>query len=126
MLFRSKYASDSYADMNMLYKDRLLMPIDIRNAIDPCSKDKISEIKSEMKYIYDILEKFMEMDEEKKTLPITLDKIQLTGEQISRLEAQGFLKISDKKYYLPEIIRRALGFRYEKGARPRVLSLLVK
>ena len=68
----------------------------------------------------------MEMDEEKKTLPITLDKIQLTGEQISRLEAQGFLKISDKKYYLPEIIRRALGFRYEKGARPRVLSLLVK
>ncbi len=121
-----KYASDSYADMNMLYKDRLLMPADIRNAIDPCSKDKISEIKSEMKYIYDILEIFMEIEEEKKTLPITLNKIQLTGEQISRLEAQGFLKISDKKYYLPEIIRRALGFRYEKGARPRVLSLLVK
>ncbi len=79
-----------------------------------------------MKYIYDILKRFMKMDEEKKTLPMTLDKIQLTGEEISRLEAQGFLKISDKKYYLPEIIRRALGFRYEKGARPRVLSLLVK
>lgn len=121
-----KYASDSYGDMNMLYKDRLIMPIDIRNAIDPCSKDKISEIESEMKYIYDILKRFMKMDEEKKTLPMTLDKIQLTGEEISRLEAQGFLKISDKKYYLPEIIRRALGFRYEKGARPRVLSLLVK
>ena len=121
-----KYASASYADMNMLYKDRLIMPIDIRNAIDPCSKDKMGEIESEMKYIYDILKKFMEMDEDKKTLPMTLDKIQLTGEQISRLEAQGFLKISDKKYYLPEIIRRALGFRYEKGARPRVLSLLVK
>ena len=84
----------------------------------------MSEIKSEMKNIYEILEKFMKM--ETKTLPLTLDKIDLTGEQISRLEGQGFLKISEKKYYLPEIIRRALGFRYEKGARPRVLSLLVK
>ena len=29
-----------------------------------------------MKYIYDILKKFMEFDEEKKTLPMTLDKNQ--------------------------------------------------
>jgi hypothetical protein len=121
-----KYSSASYADANLLYKDRLIMPIDIRNAIAPCSKDKVDEIKSEMSYIYEILKKFMEMSEDKKTLPMTLDKIQLTGEQISRLEVQGLLKISDKKYYLPEIIRLALGFRYEKGARPKVLSLLVK
>ncbi len=50
-----------------------------------------------MKNIYEILQKFMDMDSEKKTLPMTLDKIELTGEQISRLEGQGFLKISDKK-----------------------------
>lgn len=121
-----KYSSATYAETNLLYKDRLIMPIDIRNAIAPCSKDKIDEIKSEMSYIYEILKKFMEMSEDRKTLPITLDKIQLTGEQISRLEVQGLLKISDKKYYLPEIIRLALGFRYEKGARPKVLSLLIK
>ena len=121
-----KYASASYADMKMIYNDRLIMPTDIRNAIAPCSGDKLGEIKSEMSYIYKILEKFLKMEEERKTLPMTLDKIQLTGEQISRLESQGLLKISDKKYYLPEIIRLALGFRYEKGARPKVLSLLVK
>lgn len=115
-----------YAGMNMVYPDRLIMPLEIRNAILPCSEDKLEEIKSEMKNIYEILQKFMDMDSEKKTLPMTLDKIELTGEQISRLEGQGFLKISDKKYYLPEIIRLALGFRYEKGARPKVLSLLVK
>ena len=40
------------------------------------------------------------------------------------LERQGFLKISDKKYYLSEIIRQ--GFRYKVGARPKVLSLLIK
>lgn len=121
-----KYATKPYASMNQIYRDRLIMPIDIRNAIPFCSEDKLDEIKSEMKNIYEILEKFKKMDGEKKTLPMTLDKIDLTGEQISRLESQGFLKISDKKYYLPEIIRLALGFRYEKGARPKVLSLLVK
>ena len=68
----------------------------------------------------------MHMDDDKKSLPLTLDKIDLTAEQISRLETQGLLKISDKKYYLPEIIRLALGFKYEQGARPKVLSLLVK
>lgn len=121
-----KYASASYSDIKMVYKDRLLMPVAVRNAIGPCSVDKLNEIESEMKHIYDILKKFMMMDENRKTLPLTLDRIQLTGEQISRLEEQGLLKISDKKYYLPEIIRLALGFIYEKGARPKVLSLLVK
>ena len=121
-----KYATSSYAELNMIYSDRLIMPNDIRNAITPCSKDKLDEIKSEMKHIYEILEKFINMNVDKKTLPMTLDMIDLTGEQISRLETQGLLKISDKKYYLPEIIRLALGFKYQKGARPKVLSLLVK
>ena len=64
------------------------------------------------------------MPEEDKRLPLLLDKLNLTGDEIAKLENQGFLVSSDKKYYLPEIIRTALGFRYEKGARPKVLSLL--
>lgn len=121
-----KYSTEYYKDTKLIYKDRLIMPLDIRNAINPCSEEKLSEIKSEMKNIYDILNKFLCMDENKKTLPLTLDKINLTGDEIAKLEAQGFLKISDKKYYLPEIIRLALGFKYDKGARPKVLSLLVQ
>lgn len=101
------------------------MPIDVRNAIRSCSEKKIQEIKTEMRNIYQILEKFMHMTGA-KTLPLTLDKIDLTADEIAKLETQGFLKISDKKYYLPEIIRLALGFTYEKGARPKVLSLLVQ
>ena len=72
-----------------------------------------------------LLEKFEKM-KGIKTLPLTLDKIELTGDEISKLEAQGYLKISDEKYYLPEIIRLPLGFTYERGARPKVLSLLVQ
>ena len=98
------------------------MPVEIRNAIGSCAADKYKEIKAEMRNIYEILEKF----EGVKTLPLTLDKIQLTGDEISKLEAQGYLKISDEKYYLPEIIRLPLGFTYERGARPKVLSLLVQ
>ena len=121
-----KYSTQDHNETKLIYHDRLIMPIDIKKAIEPCSEQKLQEIKSEMKNIYEILEKFLQMDIDKKTLPLTLDKIDLTGEQISRLEAQGFLRVSDKKYYLPEIIRLSLGFKYEKGARPKVLSLLVQ
>ena len=65
------------------------------------------------------------MPDEEKELPLTLDKLSLT-EEIARLENQGYFIMSDKKYYFPEIIRFALEFRYTKGARPKVLSLLSK
>lgn len=121
-----KYSTQSYRDTKLIYDDRLIMPVEIKNAIEPCSKDKLEEIEAEMKSIYLILVKFTKLETEKRQLPVTLDKIDLTGEEIARLEAQGYLKISDKKYYLPEIIRLALGYKYEKGARPKVLSLLVQ
>lgn len=120
-----RYSTEGRGEAKLIYKDRLIMPVEIRNAIGSCAADKYKEIKAEMRNIYEILEKFEKM-EGVKTLPLTLDKIQLTGDEISKLEAQGYLKISDEKYYLPEIIRLPLGFTYERGARPKVLSLLVQ
>lgn len=121
-----KFASDNLPNGKVTYPDRYLMPLEIRNAIPECSYGKFQEIKDEMKVIYQILKKLEDMDESNKQLPLTLDKIKLTGEEIERLIRQGYLITSDKKYYLPEIIRFALGFKYEKGARPKVLSLLAK
>ena len=120
------YATKGYNEMKIIYNDRLIMPIDIRKAIEPCSDAKLNEIKVEMRAIHSILKKFSDKAQEDKLLPIAFDKIELTVEEITRLEAQGYLKIYDNKYYLPEIIRLALGFKYEKGARPKVLSLLVQ
>ena len=108
-----RYSTEGYGEAKLIYKDRLIMPVEIRNAIGSCAADKYKEIKAEMRNIYEILEKFEKM-EGVKTLPLTLDKIQLTGDEISKLEAQGYLKISDEKYYLPEIIRLPLGFTYER------------
>jgi len=39
---------------------------------------------------------------------------------------EGYLIRDGEKLYLPEIVRHALGFHYARGARPKVLSLLLK
>ena len=119
-----KFSTENLPGSASEYLDRFIVPAEIRQAIPKCSKEKLAEIKTEMKSIYQILERLMNMSEEEKRLPLLLDKINLTGEEISKLENQGYLISLDKKYYLPEIIRTAFGFRYEKGVRPRVLSLL--
>lgn len=121
-----QFSTSIVSEGNLPYGDRYIMPMQIRNAIPDCSKEKYKEIKTEMKTIYHILKKFEDFPEEDKELPLALDKLSLKGEEIARLENQGYFMMSDKKYYFPEIIRFALGFKYKKGARPRVLSLLAK
>lgn len=119
-----QFSTSTFSEGKPPYEDRYIMPKQIREAIPDCSREKYKEIRDEMKAIYQILKKFEDMPEEEKELPLTLDKISLTGEEISKLENQGYFVMSDKKYYFPEIIRFALEFKYKKGARPKVLSLL--
>ena len=121
-----QFATRTFPEGKPPYEDRYIMPKQIREAIPDCSREKYKEIRDEMKAIYQILKKFEDMPEDEKVLPLTLDKISLTGEEIARLENQGYFIMADKKYYFPEIIRFALEFKYEKGARPRVLSLLAR
>lgn len=118
------YASENGENVALKFPDRYLMPSAVRAAIEPCANEKLKEIEDEMKTIYQILEKFEKVEDRK--LPLTLDQITLSVEELAKLEEQGYIKVEDKKYYLPEIIRQALGYRYESGARPKVLSLLVK
>lgn len=121
-----QFATSTFPEGKLPYEDRYIMPKQIREAIPDCSREKYKEIRDEMKAIYQILKKFKDMPEEEKELPLTLDKISLTGEEIAKLENQGYFIMSDKKYYFPEIIRFALEFKYKKGARPKVLSLLAR
>lgn len=108
------------------YLDRILMPIEIRNAVATCSKEKIDETKAEYESLKPIFEKLEKMPSEKKVLPLNLDSDALTAFEEKMMMQEGYLAKDGGKLYLPEIIRHALGFRYEKGARPRVLSLLLK
>lgn len=120
------YATDHAEKIELNRCDRYIMPRAVRDAIEPCAKDKLAEIKTEMRTIYNIFEKFLNVPPNDRKLPLKLDQISLSVGELTKLEEQGYIKVEDKKYYLPEIIRQALGYQYTSGARPKVLSLLVK
>lgn len=109
-----------------VYEDRYLMPTEIRKAVSDCSNDKIGEIRDEIKALGPIFDKLEHAPEEKKVLPFEADAFNLTQAEEKIMKQEGYLKIDNDRYYLPEIIRHALKFKYKKGARPKVLSLLLK
>lgn len=109
-----------------VYPDRYLMPADIKGAVSSCSADKIGEIKDEIKALGSILDLLGNAEERKKILPFSSETFNLSQAQEKIMKQEGYLRIENDKYYLPEIIRHGLGFKYKKGARPKVLSLLLK
>lgn len=108
------------------YEDRYVMPAEIKNAVQECSKAKIEEIKQEIAILKPILEELEQASEDKKILPFESDTFNWSVQQERSLKQEGLLIVDNGKYYLPEIIRHALKFKYKKGARPKVLSLLLK
>ena len=116
-----EYATDVVG--NETYDDRYIMPTEIKNAVPKCSDKKIDEIKQEIGAIRPILKK-LEATSVEKTLPFTAKTFDLSASEEKIMKDEGYLKIEDGKYYLPEIIRHSLKFKYAKGARPKVLSLI--
>lgn len=108
------------------YFDRYLMPAEIKKAVSDCSTEKIGEIKQEIKALAPILDKLENASSEKKILPFHRDTFNITQSEEKIMKQEGYLRIEGDKCYLPEIIRHALKFKYGKGARPKVLSLLPK
>ncbi|MCR2048122.1 hypothetical protein NSB25_12570 [Acetatifactor muris] len=109
-----------------VYPDRYLMPLEIKKAVSDCSAEKIREIREEIKALDPIFDKLEKAPAEKKILPFHSDTFNLTQAEERIMKQEGYLRIENDKYYLPEIIRHALKFKYGTGARPKVLSLLFK
>lgn len=116
-----EYATESVG--KEAYDDRYIMPAEIKKAVSECSIKKIEEIKQEIRALKPILIK-LEKEPGDKTIPFTAETFSLTAAEEKIMKDEGYLKIEDGKYYLPEILRHALKFRYAKGARPKVLSLI--
>lgn len=122
-----RFLRDATANVSdKTYNDRILMPNDIIYAVRSCSIEKIDEIKQEIIALKPIFEKLDKISANDKRLPFTKETIILEPQEEQLLIQHGFLAIEGDKYYLPEIIRQSLGYKYEKGARPKVLSLLLK
>ena len=108
------------------YEDRYIMPKEVRGAIPKCSEQKIEEIEQEIQTLKPIFQKMKEAESSKKHLPFDAQDIGLNKEDEVIMIREGYLYNDGGKYYLPEIIRHALSFTYEKGARPRVLALMAR
>lgn len=119
-----KYAS--VEPKKVPYKDRIIMPTEIRFAVSTCSKEKIEEVKQEYSVLKPILEKLEKLPTDQKKLPLAVEHARLSNEEEKHMIQEGYLKREGDKYYLPEIIRHALEFKYERGARPRVLAWTLK
>ena len=100
------------------------MPNEIRKAMPNCSEEKIGEVKQEIGALKPIFELLSNAPEEKKVLPFDSGTFDLTTKDEQIMKQEGYLRIDNGKYYLPEIIRHALKFKYARGARPKVLSLI--
>lgn len=109
-----------------VYPDRYLMPVEIKKAVSECSNEKIGEIREEIKALGPIFDKLENAPAESKVLPFSGETFNLTQSEEKIMRQEGYLQIQNDKYYLPEIIRYALKFKYSKGARPKVLSLMLK
>lgn len=108
------------------YDDRILMPVEIKNAVATCSVEKMNEAKQEYAALKPIFEKLEQLSPEEKVLPLNPEHAKLNNDEEKIMVSEGYLKRDGEKFYLPEIARHALGFRYSKGARPKVLSLTLQ
>ena len=117
-----KYATSDSG--KTVYDDRYIMPNEIRKAVPNCSEEKMEEVKQEIGALKPIFELLNSAPEEKKVLPFDSETFDLSTKDEQIMKQEGYLRIDNGKYYLPEIIRHALKFKYGRGARPKVLSLI--
>ncbi len=104
--------------------ERILVPQVIRNSVDECSKRKIEEISQENPTLGKILNKLKDkLDLDSRRIPFSQEQVKLEPGEISILEDNGVITKERGEYYMPEIFRRGLEFKYRIGARPRVISL---
>ena len=126
-----KYATEA-ENPSEPYDDRIIMPLEIRSAIKDCSEEKLRSVRDEYHSLDPAFDKIEKLPEAQKCLPLNPEEVKLNQSEEKTMIEEGFLqrvqgeKTEEDQYYVPEIIRSALGLRYSRGARPKVLSLMKK
>ncbi|MEL7034451.1 MAG: AAA family ATPase [Cyanobacteria bacterium J06592_8] len=107
---------------NSYWKDRILVPTAIKDALPGCSDAKIQEIELENAELKDIFRKLQGLSTEDKKSPFTQEEIKLSLDEIDVLERNGVILRDGDKYHICEIFRLGLDFSQNAG-RSKVLSL---
>jgi MinD-like ATPase involved in chromosome partitioning or flagellar assembly len=108
---------------NTQWRDRILVPSAIREAIADCSSAKIKEISDENPALGKVLDKLRTSPQERKSIPFGRDDLDLNPDELRLLELNGVVVGEEDGYYMAEIFRHGLRFRLPRGARPKVLAL---
>ncbi len=104
------------------YPGRLMPPAAVKNALDPCSTEKIEEIKTEIPVLKDIFEKIRNIPDNVRQIPFDKETLRLGSDEIDVLTRLGIITPHKDKYSMPEIIRRGLKFKRAGRARFKVLT----
>ena len=108
---------------NTQWTDRILAPGAVREAVADCSREKIAEISQENSALKEIFEKLADLDADRKSVPFTLEDVNLSPLELQLLELNGIAVAEGNSYYMAEIFRLGLEFKLPAGARPKVLAL---
>lgn len=97
----------------------------IRDALLDCSKLKLQELEREIKGLAPILKKLREQPPERQTVPFTAASVGLADDEVRFMELHGLVTQLEHGdlWYMPEIVRPGLGYKLEKGARPKILRM---
>ncbi len=107
--------------------NRVLAPSAMRRAIEDCSRERVKEIKDENPALKGIFDRLSQASDDFKFIPVApegLARLGLNREDIDHLSLNGAIFLSKGEYYIPEIMRVGLGFRYKGGARRKVVGLM--
>ena len=122
-LVRFLHLAAQRSERNKQWFDRLLVPSAIRGVVAPCGKEKIGEIEDENPKLGDILSKLRQLADTAKQTPFGRELVDLSSEEIKILEDNGVVLREAEEYYMSEIFRQGLDFKYKSGARPNVIML---
>lgn len=128
--FLEEAAKASETPSSAQWKTRLLSPAAIRSAMNGCSIDRVKELKQESK-VFERWATALEVEVE-NDLVIPFSKSLLLDDSTASLVELKKLGVvyedttdstEEFRFYIPEIYRIGLGFKFKRGARPKVLSI---
>lgn len=126
-LVRFLAESASRSTPNDVYHDeRLLSPRAMRDAIGPCSKERVFETGEENVDLKRIFRKIEDLVGDQRELPWSYERAhELIGsEDVRVLEDNGILFRSGDEFFVPELYRSGLNLFYSGGARRKVVTLM--
>lgn len=128
--FAAKLAQSSQTGST--WGDRVLPPEPIRQTLNLCSIEKVTEAKQEIVPLRTWVTALEKISNDEKQSPFDPTKLNLEPDVLASLKNLGiiFEDLDDmnkkERYYLPEIYRHGLGFSQQGAGRPRVQAFLKK